>query len=220
MKWMIIIIVAMFATGCESLQLKTREDLRNDNSAPKQNPQPASNTVQPPTAVPAPPPEESPDAQMRDLNGRVDEAEHQVQLLSTTLQASKDDATKQAQLRDQKITALEDEIKKLEAQVQTLSDQVNKPKAVVAAEPGTYISDGDDLSAQKKYKEAIVSYQKYRDAMPKGNRYAEATYKIGLSFQELGMKDESKAFLEEVIGKFPKSQYAKSAAKKLKHHKK
>lgn len=215
MKWMLFIAIAAFATACENFELKTRDQLRNSESAPKQKS--SGGTVQSqPAAAPAAPPEESLDSQMRTLNGRVDESEHHVQELANSIQSGKEEANKQNQLRDQKITALEEEIKKLEAQVQTLNEQVNKPKPTVAADPTTYLSEGDELSTNKKYKEAIVAYQKYRDAVPKGNRYAEATYKIGVSFQELGMKDESKAFYEEVISKHPKSPFAKNAAKKLK----
>ena len=51
---------------------------------------------------------------------------------------------------------------------------------------------------------------------PKGKRYADATYKIGMSFQELKLKDDAKAFYQEVIQKFPKSSEAKKAEVRLK----
>jgi TolA-binding protein len=211
----LLVAAIMTLTACADFELKTRDDIRNEDKKPASTATNSSAPAAAPAAAVAPEKEDI-DTQMRNLNGRVDEAENQVKQMTINSQADKDEAAKQNQGRDQKIAALEEEIKKLEAQVQTLNEQVNKPKPIVAADPTSYITEGDDLLAAKKHKEAIVSYQKYRDAMPKGGRYAEATYKIGMSFQELGMKDESKAFYEEVIGKFPKSQYAKNAAKKLK----
>lgn len=204
-------------TACSGFELKTREDLRNAESAKDKKAVSSSNVAPASVATSAPAAStDDIDTQMRNLNGRVDEAENQVKQVGLNLQADKEEAAKQNQARDQKVTALEEEIKKLESQLQALNEQVNKPKPVVASDPTSYITEGDELTSAKKHKEAIVAYQKYRDALPKGGRYAEATYKIGLSFQDLGMKDESRAFYEEVIGKFPKSQYAKNAAKKLK----
>ena len=43
-----------------------------------------------------------------------------------------------------------------------------------------------------------------------------ALYKIGLSFESLGMKDDAKGFYQELIEKHPKSQEAKKAKAKMK----
>jgi TolA-binding protein len=43
-----------------------------------------------------------------------------------------------------------------------------------------------------------------------------ATYKIGVCFQELGMIEEAKAFYDEVIAKYPKSNEAAKATSRLK----
>ena len=68
----------------------------------------------------------------------------------------------------------------------------------------------------KKFKDAILAYQKYRDGNPKGRHYGEATFKMGVCFQEMGLKDEAKVFYEEVISKFPGSKDAKKAAVRAK----
>jgi TolA-binding protein len=73
-----------------------------------------------------------------------------------------------------------------------------------------------DLFAKKEWKQAILNFQKYRDENPKGAKFADATYKIGVSFQELGMKDEAKTFYEEVLNKFPKSEDAHRAKIRMK----
>jgi TolA-binding protein len=64
-----------------------------------------------------------------------------------------------------------------------------------------------------------LNYQKFREASPKSKKLSEATLKIGISFQELGMKDEARTFLEEVVSKYgstPAAKVAKSHLKKLK----
>ena len=60
-----------------------------------------------------------------------------------------------------------------------------------------------------------MAYQKFRDQNPKNKKFAKATLKIGLAFNELGLKDEAKTFLEEVVAKFPQSEEAKQAKSKL-----
>ncbi|MBK9294536.1 MAG: tetratricopeptide repeat protein [Oligoflexia bacterium] len=40
---------------------------------------------------------------------------------------------------------------------------------------------------------------------------AEATYKIGLCFTELGLKKDAKEFYKDVIEKYPKTSWAKKA---------
>ena len=72
----------------------------------------------------------------------------------------------------------------------------------------------------KKWKEAILDYEKYRKANPKGKHFATATLKIGQSFQELGLMDDASAFYEEVVAKFPKSKEATKANSRLKKLKK
>ena len=73
---------------------------------------------------------------------------------------------------------------------------------------------------KKDWKQAILNFQKYRDDNPKGVKLADATYKIGVSFQELGMKDEAKTFYDEVQVKYPKSEEARRAKIRLKGLKK
>lgn len=75
---------------------------------------------------------------------------------------------------------------------------------------------GDDAFAAKDWKGAVVIYQKYRDKYPKGKKFVEATYKIGICFKELKLKSEAKTFFDEVIEKFPSSPEAKKAKSQLK----
>ena len=96
------------------------------------------------------------------------------------------------------------------------ASSTSSAKKAAASKGDDNYQKGEGLYGQKKWKEAIVAYQKYRENQPKGKFYAEATYKMGESFLALGMKDESKSFFEEVRVKYPKSPLAKKAEKQLK----
>lgn len=83
-------------------------------------------------------------------------------------------------------------------------------------------SDENPLSAankffdSKKWEDAILAYEEYRKNNPKGKAYAEATYKIGVSFQNLSMKEDAKVFFKELVDKYPQSREAGLAKSKLK----
>ena len=158
--------------------------------------------------------------------------ENEVQeLRNSMIELAKSRQEEKAQ-SEAKLQAYEEAIKTLETQIQEMKNgksHSKKPveadkKAEPAAKKGGKDSNarlredfyrGEDFFKQKKWKDAIVSYQKYRESYPKGKMYPEATYQIGLCFLELGMKDESKSFFEEVRQKFPKSSLAKKAKKQL-----
>lgn len=160
------------------------------------------------------------DEQMRTLSGRVDSLENYVQQQNAAKSAEQNLGAKEKQDFDTKFQAYEEALQKLEAQVAALNDEVARLKApppeMPVAKGKTSYDVGEDHFAAKKWKEAIVSYQKYRDQNPKGKLFADATYKIGVCFQELGMKDEARTFLEDVKSKYPNSKEAKKAAFRLK----
>ena len=220
-------ILSFSLSGC----LKTREDLNADASDSK--PQQQQTTVQRQAAVksappkvnqaqaiiaeaPAPRAEES-DEQMRQLNGRIENLEH-AQEESKKNQA---ELTKQVvkEELEQRLKAYEEELKVLQLKVQALIE-VQEQKAAVTElktkDPKALFDKGEEAFKEKRWKEAISFYQKYREAQPKGQYQTDATYKIGVCFQELNMKDEAKTFYEEVIQKYPKSREAKKAAIRLK----
>jgi TolA-binding protein len=69
--------------------------------------------------------------------------------------------------------------------------------------------------ASKEWKKAILHYQKYVDESPKGKEVGDSKYKIGLCFQELGMKEEAMAFYEEVVANYAKTDAGKKAKLRL-----
>lgn len=166
------------------------------------------------------------DEQMRQLNGRVDSVENYIAQENAAKANEKESFGKEKQSFEQKFAAYEEELKKMEAQIVALNEEIARlkapPLAPVAetkenAKGGkTVLDTAEEHFSAKKWKESIASFQKYREQNPKGKHFADATYKIGVSFQELGMKDEAKSFFEEVTAKFPNSKEAKKAAFRMK----
>ena len=164
---------------------------------------------------------------LRKMNGRIE-------VVETKMAQSNDKAAKGTSALEQKVTTNEsaykeefqklhteiDDLKKQLVEMQETQKRVARVDAPAADNPKTQYQAAEANFEKKAWKEAILDYEKYRKAYPKGKEFSNATFKIGVSFQELGMVDEARAFYEEVIAKFPKSKDAKSAAAKLKGLKK
>lgn len=223
MRKLALLSSVVLLSGC----LKTWDQLRGENQDSTPQRQTAQQQAQQ-AAEKAPPAGykfEEVDEQMRQLNGRLDTLENQVSQIHNAGTADKDNVNKLREAQDQKLLAYEEALKKLEAELLLLRQDVDRLKqppptkgaAPAATTPGrTAYDDGEELLAAKKWRESIVAYQKYRDTYPKGKQYADATYKMGVAFQELGMKDEARAFYEEVKEKFPSSKEAKKAIARMK----
>lgn len=94
-----------------------------------------------------------------------------------------------------------------------------KSPAAAPAKTDTYSQAASDFG-KGRWREAALGFQQYRERNPKGARYAEATYNMGLCFEKLQMMDEARVFFEEVVTRFPKSKYAQTAQARLKNIKK
>lgn len=68
----------------------------------------------------------------------------------------------------------------------------------------------------KQYKKAIVDYSKFPEKFTKSERMPIVLFKIGKSFDALGMKEDARGFYQELIEKHPKSPEAKKAKALLK----
>lgn len=165
---------------------------------------------------------------MRELTGRVEEAENKMSASHQSLET----AAKANQLANvenaQKIVLLQETLAKMETQNLQMAAEIQSLKndrgassnasSTKASEKDSFQA-GQDLFVRREWKRAILYFQKYRDENSKGKNLAEATYNIGVSFQELGMKDEAKTFYEEVITNFSKTEFAKKAKSRLKNSK-
>ncbi len=163
------------------------------------------------------------DDELRRMNGRIEavEARTQQQLAQVTAEISKNEKAQfESKLRErdeayrEEFTKLHNEIIRLREQVNALQEVQRRSQAV--ADSGNPFATAEELFNKKAWRDAILSYEKYRSQNPKGKFFATATYKIGVCFEELGMHEEAVAFYEEVIAKFPKSKDAKGASSRLK----
>jgi len=75
---------------------------------------------------------------------------------------------------------------------------------------------GESYFLLKQYKKAIVDFSKFPEEFQKSKRMPAALWKIGLSFEALGLKQDAVAFYQEIVDKFPKASQAKNARTKLK----
>lgn len=162
--------------------------------------------------------------ELRQLNGRLDMLERRAQEQGSGANGpSNSDVIEQMKIFEQQNAAMKAKIDDLEgklaaaqkAQAATAVAAVEKSAPAIKEKDKDSYESAEDLFNKKEWKSAILSYQSYRDANPKGKNYADATYKIGVSFQELKMKDEAKVFFEEVVQKFPKSPAARKSKFRL-----
>lgn len=225
MKSVVLIAAAsLFLTGC----LKTRNEVRS--SEQRQVMAQQVTTLQRSNADVANRFADL-EEQMRNLNGRVDVVENQFgQGRAGMDEVLRSNQQKNAEL-NQKVMILQEALTKMESQLFQVSSELNSLRqerasaAAAATERAKQAKKNPYDVAQehfenKDWKQSILNFQKYRDENPKGSKFADATYKIGVSFQELGMKDEAKTFYDEVVSKFSKSDEARRAKIRLKSLKK
>jgi TolA-binding protein len=162
------------------------------------------------------------DEEMRGVNGRIEVLENRLEQVQAQSQSKQGGEITKGQELERRVSLLQDEIKRLSALLDATVMEVGALKAGTEAkipEPtgksGSY-EIAEELFGKKEFRKAVLAFQKFRDGNPKSKRFAKATLRIGQSFQELGMKDDAKTFLEEVIAKYPASEEAKQAKTLLK----
>lgn len=169
------------------------------------------------------------ESQVRELNGRVDVVENGLGKGNAGIENALKNSQQQNTELGQRVALLQEAMTKLERDLLVLNAEVQGLKAEKMAAQSqqtaksaqkqtskNFHEQGEEAFEKKDWKQAILQYQKYRDEFPKGKKFADSTYKIGVAFQELGMKEEAKTFYDEVVGKFPKSEEARRARIRLK----
>ncbi len=169
--------------------------------------------------------------QMREMNGRLEIVEAKSGQNNGDANAFRKAITDQNQDTAQKMQLMQEALTQLETKISELSGEIEKLKDSKSKSTGSPANAGktggdknssasftqaENFFAQKDWKKAILSYKEYRDDNPKGKLYPEATYKIGVCFQELNMGEEAKVFFEEVMNRFPNASEAKRAKIRLK----
>lgn len=207
----------IFALSCLALPgcLTTRAELREvESKRTQQVSQVQERTAQVATRI------DEYDDQFRALNGRIDLIENQMSQFNAGHADRQTIDARQREEFDKRFKVYEEALNKLEVQLAAANDEIRllKARKEVAEAPAhkDVFSSAESAFEKKDFKQAIVDYEAYRKAYPKGKSYPAATFKIGMSFAELGMRDEAKAFFEEVVAKYPSSKEAKKASQRLK----
>ena len=176
--------------------------------------------------------------EMRKINGRIEQTDQKVRQTNGLIDKGFGLADAKFKEKDEvyreEFAKLRGELDSLKAQLAALQDENKKAAAAhaeaSAAREAKEAKDAKDAAEaaknpfavaeekfeKKSWREAILDYEKYRKANPKGKQVATATYKIGVCFQELGLADDARAFYEEVVSKYPKAKEASKAQTRLK----
>lgn len=154
------------------------------------------------------------DEQFRTLLGRIEEMEGKVSESAETKAA-------QEKVKDLEM-ALSEMVSQQEALKKEMSDlKKNTDLNSAAAQKVEKPQAKGDLQVAEKYfatgswTKAVEEFQRFRELNPKSNEIPLVTYKIGVCFQELGMKSEAKTFYNSVMAKYPKDKAAKFAKFRL-----
>lgn len=171
--------------------------------------------------------------QIRNLNGRIATLENSLGQVGAEKQDVEARMLNERSQMEARLKVYEEALSKMEQQYLSVSQKLEglqmakesapaaaaaataTPKKTASGKPDFFAQAEEDFK-KKSFRQAIVNYQKYREANSKGSNYAEATYKMGVCFQELKMKDEATPFFNEVVEKYPKSKAAEKAKLRLK----
>ena len=104
--------------------------------------------------------------------------------------------------------------KNYETAIQFLDPFLKSNEQGKDVEEGTFIR-GESYFKLKQYKKAIVDYSKFPEKFSKSNYNSKALLKIAESFDALEMKEDAKAFYQDLFDKYPKTVEGKLAKKKL-----
>jgi TolA-binding protein len=167
------------------------------------------------------------ESDLRNLNGRVEVLENKSgqsgqerERTKALIEQSSNDSNKKMQILQDEVAKLHEKIDAMTAEMNAMKQAASESQAQAVASKKDLFEIAEELFDKKDWRKAILNFQRFRDANPKHKHFADATYKIGVCFQELGMKDEARTFYDEVIAKFPNSPEAKKARTRLKSLKK
>ena len=122
----------------------------------------------------------------------------------------------QIEALNKRISTLEEAILSIDKKLTNRSGGDKTSSTSVDSKPKGPFGYGEKFFAEGKFTEAITSYDTYRKRYPKGTRYAQATLKMGLSFQKLKMNQDAKSFYKEVIQRYPNTRVSNVAEENLK----
>lgn len=162
------------------------------------------------------------------MNGRIETVEAKITSLDRGMQSHNRQGDQQVAELSNRVKTLEEaslglnqrmdsmveELKGLRVAVESAKKNEKSSAPSKGPERGPF-NTGEDEYAKGNWGEAILSYMKYREQNPTGKRYAEATFKIGYAFQQMGKSAQAKSFYQEVVNRFPSTPHAKKASSQL-----
>ncbi len=98
---------------------------------------------------------------------------------------------------------------------QTASDFLNKYPQSNLADNVQYLI-AESYYSQKRYQDAISSFQQLLDRYPKANKVPSALLKQGAAFHQLGDDTAAQILYDKVVNGYPGTPQAQAAAKRLK----
>lgn len=152
--------------------------------------------------------------QFRTMLGRIEE-------LETKAQTGNADEAKMKDLEQavSELLAQQEQLKselKASREAQQAAVQKAKEQAAEDAAPATGdLAKADKLFTEGKWEKAAQEFELFRKKNPKSSEISIVTYKIGVCFQELGLKTEAKTFFNNVIKNYPNSKASKFAKFRL-----
>ncbi len=215
----LILTTAVFVVGC----LQTREDIEKQNEDRQLKEQVTS--IQRSRA--------DTDARYSDLENEIRAVSGRVETVEHNQQVNHQSDTQEIVAIKKAIDAQNEKLKQMEQHTDTLEAKLNSAIQAMASAPqapaqpvaapvvegkkgdSKPFSEGEALFSKREFKKALVKFQNYREKNPKGPKAAEATYKIGLCLNELGLKKEAKEMYQETIESFPGTPSAKKAKFRL-----
>ncbi|MBS1959584.1 MAG: tetratricopeptide repeat protein [Bdellovibrionales bacterium] len=173
-------------------------------------------------------------SEMARLTGKVDELEHEKQIREV-------ERTEEQKKLQEKIATLEKQLQeKADASVPKIPEgktpfeagkdayfNEHYEEAVVYLDKAISIKDtgkeaeeafyirGECKFKLKNYQAAIIDYSKFPEKFPKSSYHPKALLRIAESFDAMGLKDDGKAFYQNLVDQFPKTAEGKLAKKRL-----
>ncbi len=143
------------------------------------------------------------ETELRDVYGRIEDLEHEL---------NSNGQTEPSETKE----ALIDQIRILTSSISELESRINTIEGRLKIKSNSLLNRAERFFRQKRWSEAIIEYEKYREKHKnKDNTWAEATYKIGLCFQNMNLDREAASFYQEVVENRADSSAAIEAKKRL-----
>jgi tol-pal system protein YbgF len=156
---------------------------------------------------------------LQELGGRIEESEHIVKRTIEADLTSQDAVRKELALLSPKLKELEDLVKAQQTHIEQLSvktDQLSKIRVSTDSKP-TLSKELElydysyALFKEKKFDQAMASFQKFLEEYPKSDRADNAQFWIGESLMGLKQYDRAILAFQQVIEKYPKGNKVPSA---------